>query len=462
MAKRKQQTEDSNQSGSAIPAIPGAQAFDGGVGVETTGRFIIIFKDGARDDATIKSTLDNVAGLKNITAATDYKDGAIATEDLAGSEVLHFNNLGITVVSEEDAVQSLSASVSDTDSPILSIEPEYLAYPSQTMMSGQPLEYIRGYHDGINDLYKRLTGEEVVSEAQGQLSATFQDTAQFTWGLQATKVSTSKFSGRGIKIAVLDTGLDLNHPDFFGRSITSRSFVAGINTAQDIHGHGTHCIGTACGPKQPATGVRRYGIAFESQIFAGKVFNNAPNPGAATGDIIAGIEWAISNGCRIVSLSLGIGINQKIDQYEVPMRRALDLGTLIIAAAGNNARRPMNPGFVEPPANADAAMAVAAIDNQLRIASFSARSSSVTGVGGIVNIAGPGVEVFSSVPVARGRHAFLNGTSMATPHVAGIAALWTEATGESGIALWNRLQQSVLPLNIPSSDVGAGFVQAPQ
>jgi len=462
MAKRKQQTEDSNESNSAIPAIPGAEIFGSGTGVETTGRFIIIFKDGARDDATIKSTLNSVAGLKNITASTDYKDGAISAEDLADGKVLHFNNLGIAVVAEEDAVQSLAASVSDVNSPILSIEPEYLAYHSQTTMTGQPLEYIRGYHDGVNDLYKRLVGEGAVSEAQAQLSAAFQDTPQFTWGLQATKVSTSKFSGRGVKIAVLDTGLDLNHPDFLGRSITSQSFVANIPTAQDIHGHGTHCIGTACGPKQPATGVRRYGIAFESQIFAGKVFNNAPKPSAATGDVIAGIEWAVSNGCRIVSLSLGVKINQKIDQYEEPIRRALNLGTLVVAAAGNNAVRPVNPGFVEPPANADAAMAVAALDNQLRIAGFSARSSSVTGVGGIVNIAAPGVAVFSSVPVAQGRHNSFEGTSMATPHVAGIAALWAEATGESGTALWNRLQQSVLPLNIPSLDVGAGFVQAPQ
>ena len=122
----------------------------------------------------------------------------------------------------------------------------------------------------------------------------------------------------------------------------------------------------------------------------------------------------------------------------------------------------MSAGFVEPPANADAALAVAAIDRRLRIAEFSARSSQQTGVGGLVNIAGPGVAVFSSLPVARGGHGFLDGTSMATPHVAGIAALWSQATGESGIALWNRLQQTVRPLNLPSADVGAGLVQAPQ
>src|SRR5262249_30708139 len=148
---------------------------------------------------------------------------------------------------------------------------------------------------------------------------------------------------------------DFQHPDFQGRPITKRSFVAGV-TEQDIFGHGTHCVGTACGPQRPATGVRRYGVAFGAQIFVGKVFNNAqPRPGAPTSSVVAGIEWAMENECRIASLSLGAPIDQKILQYEVPIRRALAAGTLVVCAAGNNAQRPANPGFVEPPANADAA-----------------------------------------------------------------------------------------------------------
>src|SRR5690606_21209515 len=100
------------------------------------------------------------------------------------------------------------------------------------------------------------------------------------YGLQKTKVVVSlphvqTYTGQGIKVAVLDTGMDLNHPDFAGRLITAKSFVPG-QAVQDLHSHGTHCIGTACGPKDPTTASQqRYGVAYQSHIFAGKVLNNA-------------------------------------------------------------------------------------------------------------------------------------------------------------------------------------------
>ena len=446
-----------------------ASESDAGTGVETTGRFVIVFKEEAADAATIRTTLSEAAGLTNLTTSADYEGGAISAEDLAESEVALFEKLGVVVVSGEEAVQALAASASDVDSPILAIEPEYIAYLSNPLAGELPLEYLRGYRDAVNQLYDQLAGRGTAAEAAEVLAA-LRDNAQFTWGLQATRVSTSRHNGQGIKVAVLDTGLDLQHPDFRGRAIVSQPFT-GV-PVQDVHGHGTHCVGTACGPQRPASGVRRYGVAFGAQIFVGKVFNNAPRPQAPTGSVIAGIEWAVTNGCRVVSLSLGAPINQKIMQYEVPIQRALNAGTLVVAAAGNNANRlglpgfdpnrPPTDGFVEPPANADAALAVAAVDSQLWIAVFSGRSSQVTGEGGKVNITGPGVDVFSSVPVARGGHALFNGTSMATPHVAGIAALWAQATGESGAALWNRLVRTARPLSLPSVDVGTGLVQAPQ
>jgi subtilisin family serine protease len=414
----------------------------------------------AKEDAVVSSTLKKAAGIRDVVASADYRSSAVAADDLAKADAVHFQRLGIAVINNLEAVQALAAAASSADSPIAAIEPEYIAYPSAD--SGLALEYLRGYRDAVNHVYEKLSSSQAGVSLEGEALAGFQDTAQFTWGLQATRASTSSRSGQGIKVAVLDTGMDFSHPDYLGRNMVSQSFVDGVSV-DDIFGHGTHCIGTACGPQRPASGVRRYGVAYGAQIFVGKVFDNSlPRPRAPTASVVAGVEWAMANGCRIVSLSLGIPINQKVMQYETPIKRALDAGTLVVAAAGNNAQRPSNVGFVEPPANSDGAMAVAAIDSQLRIAEFSARSSQVTGVGGIVNICAPGVAVFSSVPVAKGTHAKFDGTSMATPHVAGIAALWAQATGESGMALWNRLLQTVRPLNLPSVDIGAGMAQAPQ
>jgi subtilisin family serine protease len=439
-----------------VGQIPGAGGLRGPV--ETTGRFVVIFKsNGSTQPARVKTALSNLAGLKNVVSTSDYDDGAVASADMASASAVHYEKLGVVVVKGDDAVQALAANASAGDSPILAIEPEYLAYPSQD--TGL-VTYLRGYRDAVNHLWDQLaaSGTGAASAQAEGVATSFQDTDQFTWGLQAIGVPPTRFTGKGIKVAILDTGFDLTHPDFLTRVITSQTFSGA--PVQDVFGHGTHCVGTACGPQKPASGVRRYGVASEAQIFVGKVFNNtAPRPSAATGNVIAGIEWAMTNGCQVVSLSLGITINQKVMQYETPLRRALQAGTLVVAAAGNNADRPTDPGFVEPPANADAAIAVAAVDRHLQIARFSARSSQLTGVGGIVNIAGPGVAVFSSLP---GRHGLLDGTSMATPHVAGVAALWAQASGDTGEALWNRILSSARPLTLASVDVGSGLAQAPR
>jgi len=236
----------------------------------------------------------------------------------------------------------------------------------------------------------------------------------------------------------------------------SQSFVPD-STAQDGHGHGTHCVGTACGPAAPLGPSRRYGVATQARIFAGKVLSDEGSGSDA--QILAGINWALANRVQVVSLSLGADLNQVSQAYEAVGRRALAAGTLIVAAAGNNAERSAgNVGFVGVPANSPSIMAVAAVDPHLGIADFSARSSAVRG--GKIDIAGPGVAVHSSWPMPT-RYRSISGTSMATPHVAGVAALLSQAGDATGAQLWVRLTQTARPMTLPSIDVGAGLVQAP-
>jgi subtilisin len=419
--------------------------------IETTGRYLVLLPE-----ANISS---GIAALRDSTGVRDIDDSALS-------------NIGVAVVAlDPNQVQSLNAAVAGPQ-PILAAEPEQIMYAiGSIVINGDTANYLQGYKEGVTNLVNSLSNGAVRPGQQVTTSA-LSDGAT-TWGLQATKVVSSRYTGSGIKVAILDTGLDLTHPDFAGRTITSESFIRG-EEVQDLQGHGTHCIGTSCGllnPPNPSSPMR-YGIAYNAEIFVGKVLSNQGS--GADGGILAGIDRAISNGCQIISMSLGAPTRPGDTYspiYEAVAKRALSQGTLIIAAAGNESNRPgFPPRPVGRPANCPSIMAVAALDKQLQIASFS--DSSINPDGGGIDIAGPGVDVYSTwstdpltvrPPNGLGplRYVAISGTSMATPHVAGIAALYAEATGKRGYELWALLMQNAQRLNLPSADVGIGLVQAP-
>lgn len=416
---------------------------------EPTGAFLVLLDE---DDTTTGLTaLRSGAGL----ARPRHVKGSerdLGPEELA-ADTLVFDELGVALVRADPDQQRALLASAEASPAVLAVEPERRVYAIQGLVSE---DYLRGYRDAVDHLVGAVLPDSAGAPA-GLRGAAFEESGA-TWGLQATRVLESCYTGKGVRVAVLDTGVDLTHPDFAGRALTTRSFVPDEDV-QDGHGHGTHVVGTACGTRNPST-LPRYGVAYEAEIFAGKVLSNEGS-GADRG-ILAGINWAVAGGCRVVSMSLGAPVTPDAPfsrVFERAAQRALRRGTLVIAAAGNDSDRPGTTAPVSHPANCPSVLAVGALDADLAVAWFS--NAGLNPQGGQVDIAAPGVDVYSSWPMPLG-YRRLNGTSMATPHVAGIVALLAEANPTASTAeLKALLLGAAARLPLPSIDVGAGLVQAP-
>nr|WP_245470827.1 S8 family serine peptidase [Bradyrhizobium guangzhouense] len=289
-------------------------------------------------------------------------------------------------------------------------------------------------------------------------SGTHEDSLSCAWGIEATGACRSKYSGAGIKVAVLDTGFDRRHPDYAGRQI--KYWSAFGCDGRDVRGHGTHCAGTAAGPRAVHNRMR-YGVAPDAELHVYKVLNDGGT--GSEGELLLGINQAMVDGCDIISMSCGrsaSGAKMSNPIFDAVGQTALEEGRLMVAAAGNSSSRDI--GYIAPidfPANSPTIMSVAAVDSRLGLTNFS--SGIPVGTAGI-DIAAPGAGVFSSVPMPR-KYQRLRGTSMAAPHVAGIAALWAESDASlRATKLWQVLISNAKPLLLDKRDVGAGLVQAPR
>lgn len=412
-----------------------------------TGRLLVLLSD--------RSVRMSVAALRRaagpaIATTLDVRSGVLTPEETEGADAVYFDRLGVALVNvdprDTDRTARIRAAADENAARILAVEPE---------------RYVHAYGVPRRKAPARRATAAAKPARRGPAGAPAPRGSEtdFTWGLAATSVPYTDYTGKGVRVAVLDTGFDLRHPDFPHRSVTAVSFVSG-SKPQDVHGHGTHCIGTACGSREPFH-PPRYGVACEAAILSGKVLGD--NGGGSDGGILAGINWAIAQGARVVSMSLGaeVGVGEPFsDVFEAVGQRALAAGTLIVAAAGNESdRRRGGYAPVGHPANCPSILAVGAVDSRMQLGNFSNRG--LVPDGGQVDLVGPGVDVLSAFPMpARSRR--LSGTSMATPHVAGLAALWAEARPKAtATELWTLLTQHARRLPLLATDVGAGLAVAP-
>ncbi|CCH29186.1 S8 family serine peptidase [Actinosynnema sp. NPDC047251] len=260
------------------------------------------------------------------------------------------------------------------------------------------------------------------------------------------------YTGEGVKVAVLDTGIDDGHPDLAGRVAARSNFTTDPDNTDRV-GHGTH-VAAAIGSRHA---VYR-GVAPDAELLDGKVCVAAGCPESA---ILAGVQWAVGQGADVVNLSLGGPDTPETDPLEAAVE-ALSARALFVVAAGNSGR----PGTVSSPGSADAALTVGAVDRAEGIAEFSSRGPRPDG-GVKPDVTAPGVDIAAAkaehgtigTPVDA-THVALSGTSMATPHVAGAAALLAQQHPDwSGARLKAALVASARPNPaLTAFDQGAGRV----
>ncbi|MFI7428724.1 S8 family serine peptidase [Micromonospora sp. NPDC049836] len=234
---------------------------------------------------------------------------------------------------------------------------------------------------------------------------------------------TAGFTGRGVTVAVLDTGVDTTHPDLAGRVADARNFSAAPD-ADDTVGHGTH-VASIIGGSGAASGGRYRGVAPDATLLSGKV---CEDEGCADSAILAGMEWAaVEKRATVVNMSLSGWDTSEVDPLEQAVQTlTAQTGALFVTAAGNDGM----DGSVGSPASADAALAVGAVDRDDNLADFSSRGPRIGDDGLKPDLTAPGVEIVAARaahgrigdPVGE-RYVSLSGTSMATPHVVGAAAL---------------------------------------
>lgn len=262
---------------------------------------------------------------------------------------------------------------------------------------------------------------------------------EIPWGVKRVNAAGASNSGKGVKVAVVDTGVYYTHPDLAPNYKGGWNAIISTATPLDDHGHGTHVSGTIAAVKD-LKGV--VGVAPSVDLYGVKVLDK--NGSGQYSWVVAGIEWAVMNGMDVINMSLGGGSGT--EALKQIMIKSKEMGVAVVCAAGNDS------GPVNFPAKYPEAIAVSASDSSDKIASFSSRGPEIV-------VIAPGVNVYSTRK--GGGYTTMSGTSMACPHTAGLAALAVGAGVHGSDAVRAALKKAANPLpGLTPVQQGAGLVDA--
>jgi len=256
-------------------------------------------------------------------------------------------------------------------------------------------------------------------------------------------------TGQGIKVAILDTGIDKDHEDLSKNFKGGYNFVDNNTDLTDLNGHGTHVAGIIAAVDND---IGTVGVAPDAHIYSVKVLDYAATGTAS--DMVAGIEWTVENNMQIINMSLGSDTDSI--SFRRSVENAYNSGILIVAAAGNNGNMMGNGDSMDYPAKYKGTISVGATDINDKRAKFSS-------TGPLLEISAPGVDIPSTLP--GNKYGTLSGTSMASPHVTGVGALIMKANpGMSNVQVRIRLQittQNIAKNGVKGKDwYGYGLVDA--
>jgi len=376
----------------------------------------------ANSRAGISRSLENMGG--HIVKKFKYINAMVVEFPDDRANALDMTALnGVDSISDNKTINWLKAVDNNVDATALPSQADLIKRAKETAVPAVPAPVVVDYnYSGTANPIETLASE-------------------IPWGVERVNASGlwNYTQGQAVRVAIIDTGIDYTHPDLKDNYAGGYNVVAKSNDPMDDQGHGTHVAGTIAAVRN-GTGV--VGVAPRARLYAVKVLGSDGSGSYA--NIISGIEWAIDNHMNVINMSLGGGGYLQAMHDEI--KAARDAGITIVCAAGNDG------GDVNYPAKYPETIAVSASDSSDKLAYFSSRGDEIT-------VIAPGVNIYSTM--RGGSYGKMSGTSMACPHVAGLAALAIGAGASTPSAVEAKLKAAAEKLpSLSDAQQGAGLVNA--